>query len=124
MYHFFIRFTFTLLLYIYYKINNLKFIYIGLILEQGPEHNNKNVRFNREHHATKKSLQANLLDTFRRSTHTSDPDILEILEESLPKKIPQPISLEVLKLLLSNDSDSDSSSDSDSDSDDSDDSDV
>ena len=80
------------------------------------------MRFNREHHATKKSLQDNLLDTFKRSTHTSDPDILEILEESLPKKISQPISLEVLKLLVANDSDS--SSDSSSDSDDSDDSDV
>ena len=78
------------------------------------------MRFNREHHATKKSLQANLSDTFKRSTHISDPDILEILEVSLPKKIPQPISLEVLKLLVSNDSDSDSSSDPDSDSDDSD----
>ena len=77
------------------------------------------MRFNREHHATKKSLQANLSDTFKRSTHISDPDILEILEKSLPKKIPEPISLEVLKLLLTNDSDSDSSSDS-SDSDDSD----
>ena len=81
------------------------------------------MRFNREHHATKKSLQANLSDTFKRSTHISDPDILEILEKSLPKKTPEPISLEVLKLLLTNDSDSDSSSDS-SDSDDSDDSDV
>ena len=78
------------------------------------------MRFNREHHATKKSLQANLSDTFKRSTHISDPDILEILEESLPKKTPQPISLEVLKLLVANNSDSDSSSDSSSDSDDSD----
>ena len=98
------------------------FFYIDLIVEQGPEHNNKNVRFNREHHASKKSLQDNLLDTFRRSTHTSDPDILEILEKSLPKTVSKPISLEVMKLLLGNDSDS--SSDSSIDSDDLDDSDV
>ena len=60
-----------------------------------------------------------------RSTHTSDPDILEILQESLPKKVSKPISLEVMKLLLNNDSDdSDSSSDSDDSMDDSDDSDI
>ena len=104
------------------KQSKIDFFYIDLIVEQGPEHNNKNVRFNREHHASKKSLQDNLLDTFRRSTHTSDPDILEILEKSLPKTVSKPISLEVMKLLLGNDSDS--SSDSSMDSDDQDDSDV
>jgi hypothetical protein len=99
-------------------------VYIALI-EQGPEHNNKIVRHNREHHSRKNSLQNNLKDTFLRSTHTSDPDILEILQESLPKKVSKPISLEVMKLLLTNDSDdSDSSSDSDDSMDDSDDSDI
>ena len=100
------------------------FFYIDLIIEQGPEHNNKNVRFNREHHASKKSLQDNLLDTFKRSTHTSDPDILEILEKSLPKQISKPTSLEVIKLLVATDSDDSDSCSESFDSDDSDDSDV
>ena len=93
------------------------------VVEQGPEHNNKIVRHNKKHHSRKNGLQNNLYDTFMRSTHTSDPDILEILQQSLPKKVSKPISLEVMKLLLTNDSDSDSSSDSD-DMDDSDDSDI
>ena len=96
------------------------------VVEQGPEHNNKIVRHNKKHHSRKSSLQKNLKDTFLRSTHTSDPVILEILQESLPKKVSKPISLEVMKLLLTIDSDSssDSSSDSDDSMDDSDDSDV
>ena len=95
------------------------------VVEQGPEHNNKIVRHNKKHHSRKSSLQKNLYDTFMRSTHTSDPDILEILQESLPKKVSRPISLEVMKLLLNNDSDdSDSSSDSDDSMDDSDDSEI
>ena len=63
----------------------------------------------------KGSLQENLYDTFTRITHTSDPEILEILQKSLPKKTSQPMSPEVTKLLLiTNDSgDSNSSSDSD-----------
>ena len=54
---------------------------------------------------------------FMRSTHTSDPDILEIIEQSLPKKSHTPMSPEVMNLLLTNviHSDSDSNSDSDSD---------
>ena len=52
---------------------------------------------------------------FMRSTHTSDPEILEIIEQSLPKKSNTPMSPEVMNLLLTNviDSDSDSISDSD-----------
>ena len=50
-----------------------------------------------------------------RSTHTSDPEILEIIEQSLPKKSHTPMSPEVMNLLLTNviDSDSDSTSSSD-----------
>ena len=90
-------------------------VYIDLIVEQGPENNNKYLRFNREHHSRKSTLQNNLYDMFMRSTHTSDPDILEIIEQSLPKKSHTPMSPEVMNLLLTNviDSDSDSTSSSD-----------
>ena len=102
---------------------HLVIVYIGLIVEQGPENNNKYLRFNKKHHSRKSSLQKNLYDMFMRSTHTSDPEILEIIEQSLPKKTHTPMSPEVMNLLLTNviDSDSDSTSDSDNlDSDDSD----
>ena len=46
----------------------------------------KIIRFNREHHARQSSLQANLIDVFMRDTHSSDPKILKILEESNAKE--------------------------------------
>ena len=57
---------------------------------------------------------------FMRSTHTSDPEILEIIEQSLPKKSHTPMSPEVMNLLLTNVIDSESDSDSTSSSDNSD----
>jgi hypothetical protein len=51
--------------------------------EEGPEHNNRNVRYNREHHARQSSLQIGLYDAFRRDCHSSDPRILRIIEESI-----------------------------------------
>ena len=83
--------------------------------EEGSEHNNKIIRFNREHHARQSSLQANLIDVFMRDTHSSDPKILKILEESNAKEKPELIlSLEVYDMLefksnefVESDSDSD-----------------
>ena len=51
--------------------------------EEGPEHNNRNVRYNREHHARQSSLQIGLYDAFRRDCHSCDPRILRIIEESI-----------------------------------------
>ena len=83
--------------------------------EEGPEHNNKFVRDNREHHSRQGSLQDGLYDTFLRSTNYSDPDILRIVEKDLPKKPTNEISPEVMGLLEESNgpSDTDSSSDSD-----------
>ena len=96
-----------------------KFTVINSILssEEGPEHNNKIVRDDREHHSRQNSLQNGLYDTFLRSTHRSDPEILKIIEKSLPKKSHQTISPEVMVLLEESDDSTDSDSDSNSNSD-------
>ena len=60
-------------------------------------------------------MQDNLLDIFKRCSHTSDPYILKILQDSLPEKTHMPISPEVMQLLddpnniIDSDSDSDNS---------------
>ena len=56
---------------------------VSLILEQGSEHKNKIVRYNREHHARQFSLQLGLYDAFLRDCHGSSPKILRIIEESI-----------------------------------------
>ena len=48
-----------------------------------------------------------------RSTHISDPEILRMIEESLPKKAHKPISPEVVSLLEESNDSSNSASDSD-----------
>ena len=53
------------------------------VLEQGSEHKNKIVRYNREHHARQFSLQLGLYDAFLRDCHGSSPKILRIIEESI-----------------------------------------
>ena len=66
------------------------------------EHNNRNLRYNREHHAQQFSLQDNLLDIFLRDTHGSSPKILRLIEESnetLKSKSNVIISPEVIELL-------------------------
>ena len=55
------------------------------VSEQGSEHKNKIVRYNREHHARQFSLQLGLLDAFLRDCNGSDPRILRIIEESINK---------------------------------------
>ena len=85
--------------------------------EEGSEHNNKVIRFNREHHARQSSLQKNLIDVFMRDTHSSDPKILKILEESNAKEKSELIlSPEVFNMLefKSNEFVESDSSDSDS----------
>ena len=77
----------------------------------------KIIRFNREHHARQSSLQANLIDVFMRDTHSSDPKILKILEESNAKEKSELIlSPEVFNMLefKSNEFVESDSSDSDS----------
>ena len=83
----------------------------NLHVEEGPEHNNHNSSFNREHHSQQNSLQTNLIDTFLHSTHASDLEILKIIEDSLPKKPNSPISPEVIRLLADSINDSDFDSD-------------
>ena len=69
-------------------------------VEEGSEHNNRNLRYNREHHAKQTSLQENLLDIFLRDTHTSDPKILRFIEDSIAaKKSDLNLSPEVTNLL-------------------------
>ena len=87
--------------------------------EEGPEHNNRNIRYNREHHARQTSLQVGLLDAFRRDCHKSDPKILRILEESIDRKDHSDFHLTQNVLDLLEDSD-DKSNDSSKSSDDSD----
>ena len=48
-----------------------------------------------------------------RSTHISDPEILRMVQESLPKKTHKPISPEVVALLEESNDSSNSASDSD-----------
>ena len=85
--------------------------------EEGSEHNNKYVRQNREHHARQFSQKVNLNDVFKRSTHSSDPQILRLIaNEILPKRKKHPVSDELKPLLLNptNDfADSESSASSD-----------
>ena len=59
------------------------------LLEEGSEHNNKIVRYNREHHARQFSLQLGLLDAFHRDCNGSDPRILRIIEQSINKNPPE-----------------------------------
>ena len=93
-------------------------------LEEGPEHNNKNVRDNREHHARQKSLQLGLLDAFHRDCYGCDPRILRIIEESINREKPEiHLSQAVRNLLESDDSAMTADSDDSNDSDNSDDSD-
>ena len=92
------------------------------VLEQGSEHKNKIVRYNREHHARQFSLQLGLKDAFLRDCHGSSPKILRIIEESInknPELTELHLSQSVIALLAeteeSNNSEmSDDSSDSDS----------
>ena len=69
--------------------------------EEGQEHNNKKLRFNREHHSRKSCVTKGLQDIFMHSTYASDPKILSILEESLTKsRSPEmPMSQEVIDML-------------------------
>ena len=79
------------------------------------EHNNRNIRYNREHHAQQSSLQDNLLDIFLRDTHGSSPKILRLIEESnetLKSKSNVIISPEVIELLEADLTDSVMSDDS------------
>ena len=55
-----------------------------------------------------------LLDTFMRSTHYSDPEILRIIEKDLPKRSTKQMSPEVINLLEESIDSSTSESDSDS----------
>ena len=55
---------------------------VHYLTEEGSEHNNRYLRYNREHHSRQNSLQNNLLDTFLRDCHTCSPKILRIIEES------------------------------------------
>ena len=95
---------------------------VSLILEQGSEHKNKIVRYNREHHARQFSLQLGLKDAFLRDCHGSSPKILRIIEESInknPELTELHLSQSVIALLAetddSNNSEmSDNSSDSES----------
>ena len=92
------------------------------VLEQGSEHKNKIVRYNREHHARQFSLQLGLKDAFLRDCHGSSPKILRIIEESInrnPELTELHLSQSVIALLAetddSNNSEiSDDSSDSES----------
>ena len=62
------------------------------------------MRFNREHHSRKHSVKKGLQDIFLRSTYSSDPKILTILEESLLKARSEiPMSQDVKNLLESDD---------------------
>ena len=90
----------------------------------GPEHNNKNVRDNLEHHARQFSLQKGLKDAFYRDTHGSDPRILRLIEESINREKSEiHLSQAVRNLLESDDSAMTADSDDSNDSDNSDDSD-
>ena len=85
----------------------------GFLSEEGSEHNNKVLRQNREHHARQCSVEKNLKDIFLRSTHSSDPVILKLIQdELLPKRPSHPIAQDVLDLCDEPPIDSDSSSDS------------
>lgn len=86
---------------------------ICIYVEEGPEHNNRNLRQNIEHFSRQNSLQNGLLDIFLRSTYASDPNILKIIQESLPKKPDKRISPQVQELLDNPSDISDSNSDSD-----------
>ena len=94
----------------------------GFFSEEGSEHNNIIIRQNREHHSRQFSLKVNLEDCFMRSVHSSDPEILEIIEkELLSKRKKWPIS-DTLKMFCDfpenievSDSDSESSSSEESD---------
>ena len=86
----------------------------GFMSEEGSEHNNKKIRQNREHHARQMSVKLNLLDVFRRSVHSSDPLILQHIEEEVVnKRNSRPIPEEVLELFdfIILDDDSESSGD-------------
>ena len=71
------------------------------------EHNNKFLRFNREHHSRKSSVTKGLQDIFNRSMYSCYPRILLILEESLIPRRPEPneLSQDVINLLESSDFD-------------------
>ena len=71
----------------------------GLFSEEGTEHNNKKVRYNREHHARQSSLEYNLTDVFKRSSRISSPIILKHFNVSSLPRLHQPPSLEVLGAL-------------------------
>ena len=86
--------------------------------EEGPEHNNRNVRYNREHHARQSSLQIGLYDAFRRDCHSSDPRILRIIEESINRNREEDetelhLTQAVINLLATDSVRSDDSDDSD-----------
>ena len=73
----------------------------GFLSEEGSEHNNKIVRYNREHHARQISIKDNLKDCFVRSSNASDPVILHMIEEQILRKrsSERPISAEAYELL-------------------------
>ena len=91
---------------------------MNLSAEEGTEHNNKKLRFNREHHSRKFSVTKGLRDIFMRSIYSSDPKILRILEESLiqSRDSKTEMSQSVIDLLESTDSNNPDSSESDTDS--------
>ena len=73
----------------------------GFLSKEGSEHNNKIVRYNREHHARQISIKDNLKDCFVRSSNASDPVILHMIEEQILRKrsSERPISAEAYELL-------------------------
>ena len=73
----------------------------GLTSEEGPEHGNKFIRDDRDHHSRRTSVQQNLLDIFHRRSRMSDPVIVGHLSKTLlNERRKEKISPELAKLLV------------------------
>jgi hypothetical protein len=89
---------------------------IGMFAEHASESLNKFYRNDRQFHARKNSMKANILDMFTRIMQRFDPFLVNIKFKTVKKISPEKLPAEVFALLkptnnLSNDSDEDSEDD-------------